>query len=75
MSDWRPIETAPKDGTRILAAWSDWRSVDIVRWCGCHDTDDGKPGWVLQRGRFRLGSVGADPEPSFWMPLPEKPED
>ena len=75
MSDWRPIETAPKDGTSVLVAWKDWRSVDIVSWYQAVDTDDGQPGWMLRRGHFRLGSVGADPEPSFWMPIPAKPGD
>jgi hypothetical protein len=61
---WQPIETAPKDGTSILAIWQ-WNADDpncgagtheVVRWCGWWDAN----GFT-------------QPDPSHWMPLPEPP--
>lgn len=68
MSEWQPIETAPKDGTRVLlhkdghqvvAAWSNTWS-DMLR----SSTDDW---WIGQSLPFR--------DPTHWMMLPEPPED
>lgn len=62
---WQPIETAPKDGTKILANfthpeveywpvvayWTD--AVDMQRWAG----------------------FPRDAQPTHWMPLPQPPND
>lgn len=62
-SPWRPIATAPKDGTAILGWWAgecmivDW-CVVVERWGSTHDTED-----------LFL------PEPTHWMPLPEGPKE
>lgn len=59
--DWRPIESAPKDGTRILLGWPMLQSMSVV----AH--------W--ERGMWRLSSsdeygiVGRPPVHS-WQPLP-----
>lgn len=60
---WQPIETAPKDGTRILlhlnsASGSD---ADIFRW-------DGRE-WLMA-DEYGLGMD----VPAGWMPLPQPPE-
>jgi hypothetical protein len=64
MSNWRPIETAPKDGTEVIAA-----SVHTVRerprvW-HVYLTAWDAAGWVTSRG-------GAA-EPTHWIPCPEPP--
>lgn len=73
MSEWQPIETAPRDGTAVLLYEPD---------CWMH------PVWVAQWERggtyYREGwrcFVAADGEevlhpekPTHWMPLPEPPE-
>lgn len=70
MTEWQPIETAPKDGTKILGAWSflyegdaaPTKSVEIISWY------TGKiDGW--------LGSDGVAGDGVFhsWMPLPSPP--
>lgn len=62
-SPWRPIATAPKDGTAILGWWAgecmivNW-CVFIERWESSHDGED----------LFM-------PEPTHWMPLPEGPKE
>ena len=62
-SPWRPIATAPKDGTPVLGWWGteciivDW-CVVVERWGSTHDTED-----------LFL------PEPTHWMPLPEGPKE
>ena len=62
-SPWRPISTAPKDGTAILGWWGgeckivDW-CVVVERWSLTHDGED----------MF-------SPEPTHWMPLPEGPKE
>lgn len=62
-SPWRPIASAPKDGTPILGWWGtecmivDW-CVVVERWGSTHDGED----------MF-------EPEPTHWMPLPEGPKE
>lgn len=59
---WRPIETAPMDGTRILAwhwHWSKQEEV-IARW-----SDDQ---WQDAWSELTI-------HPTYWMPLPEPPRD
>lgn len=69
MSDWKPIETAPKDGT-IVDLWT--RIGE--RWTDCHWNVD-KGDWL----RWGLDSWGGngwqrivDPL-THWMPLPPPP--
>jgi hypothetical protein len=61
---WLPIETAPRDGTRILAGWphDGWR--EIVRW------ENNKVGW---RGDVSGYWAPKDFAP-VWQPLPPPPE-
>jgi len=70
MSEWRPIETAPKDATKILLYYRD-------RILGQH---------LMGIGHWQLGPVDETYPcrnwiwnyvcpPSHWMPLPEPPKD
>ena len=77
---WRPIETAPKDGTDIMLSngdvvteghWmhdeggtTEYRDSD-GRWIG-QDDRDGFDGWIDWHG-------GMIPEPTHWQPLPAPP--
>lgn len=62
MSTWQPMETAPKDGTLILALAS-W-GMFITEWGtgGCVD------GWGVRDSC--CGSY-EDQKPTHWMPLPD----
>ena len=59
---WQPIETAPKDGTPILA-WSRMSErAEVVQW---EDPGDGQFGWRYI-GEYSFGA-------ELWMPLPAPP--
>lgn len=60
MSEWKPIETAPKDGKEVLACFVGQFSRHIV--FVAHANQDGvhAPGYG---------------KPSHWMPLPEPPKE
>lgn len=62
MSNWRPIETAPKDGRYILLLKPAW--YHAPRWFVARWQDTGlTAGWQHYYG----------PEPTHWMPLPPPP--
>lgn len=61
---WQPIETAPRDGTQILAWFApDWRPAGyaIVSWSGC---------WCYDGGGAGPSCEGV----THWMLLPCPPE-
>lgn len=64
--NWQPIETAPKDGTRILLGrgdrvWLDewWKGIGISGWASL-------VAWEQAGGSYSL-------PPTHWMPLPDPP--
>lgn len=62
MSEWQPIETAPRDGSKVLAYDPGWcgGTMAIARW------------WD---GEFRTGNLpGEEMYPTHWMPLPPPPD-
>jgi hypothetical protein len=77
MDTWQPIDSAPKNGTRILL-------FRPTAFCTCHiviglwneDTrhDHPKPYWSHD-AEHELGTKEARKfQPSHWMPLPEHPQ-
>jgi hypothetical protein len=73
MSDWQPIETAPKDGTWLLLAGGkcegdegDEGRIVSGQWAGGTD-----PRW--QFAWYDSGYYGEYSDPSHWMPLPAPP--
>lgn len=77
MSDWQPIETAPRDGIAILGYW-EWageingidhdKEIAIIFWSGGR-TDYPGFEWVV-RG---TDAYAAWLRPTHWMPLPPPP--
>lgn len=62
MSEWQPIETAPKDGTYILGYGEhDHRGhyIDAIHWW--HD-------------RWTIEWMSGFQRPTHWMPLPAPPK-
>jgi hypothetical protein len=70
MSDWQPIETAPRDGSAILCHLPNAgpfvarQDIDIVHYSGW-----GGGVWEGSRGYAKY----RPDEPTHWMPLPDAP--
>jgi hypothetical protein len=71
---WQPIETAPKDGTRVLVFWADGRKcpVDVSWYWDHHDIEYGKVVRTYQRWMSNRYAANGPP-PTHWMPLPKPP--
>ena len=63
MSEWQPIETAPKDETSLLLFLPGKGIIEGWYFSSPKEIDDG---WETI-----IGSIG---EPTHWMPLPEPPK-
>lgn len=80
MSEWQPIETAPKDGTTLLLAIN--REVVVSQWDAEPFCSHDNPYWLDMSGCcptyecFRTYDEEEFPEGeviTHWMPLPEPP--
>jgi hypothetical protein len=69
MMEWKPIETAPKDGTRILVFDREYHGEIAA----CEFNKEW--GWV-ERGLDYATEVWGygEMEPTHWMPLPQPPK-
>lgn len=66
-NEWKPIETAPKDGSRFLAGVDRASGfLQYVAWW-----DDEFSDWVITSSLTNI----ICPTPSHWMPLPEPPKE
>lgn len=61
---WRPIEAAPKDGTRIIC-WGPRLSVAECEW---------RPAWAGYPAGWYRSNQPPEVHPTHWMPLPAPPE-
>ena len=67
MADWRPMESAPKDGTSILV--EDARGgVREVSWFDSWYGDKESPGWMVANCDEEYGGYI---EAVNWMPMPK----
>lgn len=73
MSEWKPIESAPKDGRKILLWFSDtWRRPGHARFG--HWLPDVKTKERFVQGGWVCGLNRWHNFPTHWMPLPEPPD-
>lgn len=64
MDDWRPIKTAPKDGTRVLLVVKERTTQGLEDRVAIGWFSLAPPMWIYG---------GFDREPAFWQPLPDLP--
>ena len=64
MTEWQPIDTAPKDGTYFLAYWRPHEDEPFVKiYHVCHYAHGVIwPSWIID-----------DDMPTHWVPLPPAP--
>ena len=64
--EWRDIESAPKDGTRILVYAADTHEIFSVSWMTAQE--DGSQEWIA----FRFDQIGAVAihNATLWQPMP-----
>lgn len=67
---WRPIETAPKDGTPILAYWPIMQ-IYKVRVGSWQRASHGPGYWAAWNGGVKFSQRNP---PTHWQPLPEPPK-
>jgi len=71
-TEWRPMRTAPRDGTRILVTVRDSEQgaaeVDVVKWTKADPS--GEHGWLATDSDPEARVVYGERELAAWMPLP-----
>lgn len=71
VSQWRPVETAPKDGSHVFL-WFPPNREDAGAVCGGYFDAIFDQVWMLTHGRGAIDQRVR--RPTHWMPLPEGPE-
>lgn len=67
---WQPIDTAPKDGSDVLAWGPRWKQPDYI-----HFRNGGWCEWVgLDTGEWEPITFSESFLPTHWMPIPEPPK-
>lgn len=78
MSVWKTINSAPKDGTKIIVHWDTGR-IGFSSWHSVINTDNGKRtyerhAWYNDSAAFSLmPSTDPESQPTHWMEIPAKP--
>lgn len=67
---WQPIETASKDGTRILATGSNGSKLVVEAYYLCPSEETRLEQPEAREGWYWRGPIA---EPTHWMPLPASP--
>lgn len=81
MSEWNPIDTAPKDGTQILLFFPEYENPIQVGYYAI--AEQVLNGVVIERDEYWKGkwmefrfirhSIDGEDHPTHWMPLPAVP--
>lgn len=76
MSEWQPIETAPKDGT-VIIVWTNHDEVEVTSWYQTkgygYEPVPGTEFFREVRGKVLYEGWNGN-TPTHWMPLPEPPK-
>lgn len=77
MSEWQPIETAPKDGRPVLLWWRGCTHASIGQFEADEYYDERPPKWRCPEEGWRCEGDECIPvnqrDCTHWMPLPEAP--
>lgn len=73
LTEWQPIETAPKDGTDILVYQTDVSEPSMT--VCAFDEDWSNDGWWTCCDGKNADIPLRGPEPTHWQPLPSPPKD
>lgn len=72
-SQWQPIETAPKDGLKVLV-YDESYGLPQKAWFGKDRNDETYEGWLFGDGDdYSCGMYFTPINPTHWMPLPKPP--
>lgn len=74
MSDWQPIETAPRDDRRILGYFPHHGNIERIWWNDDRYAKKPRPFWNNSHDWSRTSDARRK-QPTHWMPFPEPPED
>ena len=76
MSKWQPIETAPKDGSKVLLWDSDERKYGVSAWLSQEREHWDQVNATTRKRRVEVWGYWPDIDfcPTHWMPLPEPPQ-
>lgn len=85
MREWQPIETAPRDSSRILVGYFNWEGRWVVHeawWRMPYESAPAKSCWWCHDGDSTLLSADVHSAPdgkklgaTHWMPLPSPPSE
>ncbi len=73
MSEWQPIETAPKDGRRIMLFYPP-NGIVFGRWNEDEWSQRPTPYWSNDTERISGTRYAKRHPPTHWQPLPEPPK-
>lgn len=73
MSEWKPIDTAPKDGTPVLVVLPAYRPEIDDRMMLTAVYFGQKWGWETTVKNDNGDPIPVEDKPTHWMPLPEPP--
>ncbi len=84
MGEWRPIETAPQDGTRVLISWRNYDGTPRVAEAWWAKPSEGATAdqcyWqamdrIVLSANTHRSRGGAPLGATHWMPLPAPPQE
>jgi hypothetical protein len=74
MSQWQPIETAPKDGTNIMVYCPRLGVCCPATWNDDKYAKKRRPYWTHWGQSIWGVSLVREDQPTRWMPMPQPPE-
>jgi len=74
INNWQPIETAPKDGTKVLVVEGEQIYIASYKYDGNYNCQKPNIAWCISDAEDLEGFERVLSFPTHWMPLPLPPE-